>query len=209
MFISRLFENPMDASMYLLVIIFSICVHEYMHARAALWQGDSTAAEQGHLTLNPLKQMGIFSLIMLLIIGLAFGSVPVNPDRMKHKYSNAIVSFAGPFANLILFFIFGIFTALAMIKENQNALNMFAVGTQLNFVLFCFNVMPVPPLDGFGILSTFFPKLRNSSSEFINGATLFLFMILLFSFNVIFTVAAIVSNEFVIFSVKKLAPLLS
>jgi len=209
MFIRRLFENPMDASMYLLVVVFSICVHEYMHARAALWQGDSTAADHGHLTLNPLKQMGFFSLTMLLIIGLAFGSVPVNPSRMKHKYSNAIVSFAGPFANLILFFIFGLLTALAIIKENQNASNMFAVGTQLNFVLFCFNMIPIPPLDGFGIVSTFFPQLRNSSSELVNGLTFFLFMILLFSFNVIFTIARIVSNDFIIFSINKLAPFFS
>ena len=53
------------AVLYGVVLVFSICCHEYSHARAALWQGDDTAKLLGHLTLNPLKQMGLPSLLMM------------------------------------------------------------------------------------------------------------------------------------------------
>ena len=193
MFISRLFSDPSNSFMYLLVIVFSICMHEYMHAQVALWQGDSTAADQGHLTLNPLKQMGVISIIMLLVIGFAFGSVPVNPAKMKHKYSNALVAFAGPFANLVLFFLFIVFAAFAHIYNNEVAVKMFLLGAVLNFVLFCFNMVPIPPLDGYGIFSSFFPNFKNSNSELINGATIFIFIALMFSADILFKIAGIIS----------------
>ncbi|MCK5845103.1 MAG: site-2 protease family protein, partial [Victivallales bacterium] len=91
------------AIMQLLIIVFSICCHEYMHARTALWQGDDTAARTGHLTLNPLKQMGLISIFMLFMFGIAFGQVPVNPNKMRKPWGEALVSFAGPFANIALF----------------------------------------------------------------------------------------------------------
>ena len=120
LFIQRLFgPHQQTALMQLLVVVFSVCLHEYAHARAALWQGDATAAEQGHLTLNPLKQMGPMSLIMLLIIGIAWGAVPVNPGRMRHRYSDALVSFAGPATNLALFLVSSLlfaFSALMFAK---------------------------------------------------------------------------------------------
>jgi Zn-dependent protease len=169
-----------------------------MHAQVALWQGDSTAAEQGHLTLNPLKQMGVFSIIMLLVIGFAFGSVPVNPARMKHRYSEALVSFAGPFANLMLFFIFIVLSSFANIHSNAPAFKMFFIGAELNFVLFCFNMVPIPPLDGFGIFSSFFPKMKNSNSEFLNGATIFIFIVLMFSAGILFQIAEKISFKLII-----------
>ena len=193
MFISRLFSDPANSAMYLLVIVFSICMHEYMHAQVALWQGDPTAADKGHLTLNPLKQMGFVSILMLLFIGFAFGRVPVDPSRMKHKYSNALVSFAGPFANLLLFFVFIVIAAFANIYHNEVAVKMFFLGAVLNFVLFCFNMVPVPPLDGYGILSSFFPNLKSSNSELINGATVFIFITLMFSADILFKIAGEIS----------------
>ena len=198
MFINRLFSDPANSSMYLLVIVFSICMHEYMHAQVALWQGDSTAADQGHLTLNPLKQMGVISIIMLLVIGFAFGSVPVDPSRMKHKYSNALVSFAGPFANLVLFFVFIVLASFANIHNSEAAFKMFFIGAELNFVLFCFNMVPIPPLDGYGIFSSFFPNFKSSNSELVNGATIFIFIALMFSANILFTLAERISLKLIL-----------
>lgn len=161
------------------VCIFSICCHEYMHAVAALWQGDDTAKLSGHLTLNPLKQMGVFSLIMLLIVGFAFGQVPVDRSRLRRPYGEAIVSFAGPFANVILFFLFSIGLAIAWIYEIEPAAKICGVGGVLNSVLFLLNMAPFPPLDGYGVLSSFFPEIRNRrSSEFANGATVLILMFL-------------------------------
>ena len=78
-------------------------------------RGDSTAADQGHLTLNPLKQMGMFSLIMLLVAGITWGQVPVNPNMMRRRYSHALVAAAGPLTNIALFFIFCV---LAFVAHN-------------------------------------------------------------------------------------------
>ena len=176
LFINYLWEKPDFFFMWLLVVVFAICCHEYMHARVALWQGDSTAADQGHLTLNPLRQMGPISLVMLAFIGLAWGRVPVNPQRMRHKYSDALVSFAGPATNLVLALLFCLATALTIIAGEHdlsakgmeisvNARSLFALGAILNFVLFIFNMLPVPSFDGWHILSSFYPKLKTSDSQ--------------------------------------------
>ncbi len=172
LFINYLWTDPHYFFMWLLIVVFAICCHEYMHARAALWQGDSTAADGGHLTLNPLRQMGPTSLIMLAILGLAWGQVPVNPARMRHKYSDALVSFAGPATNLALCIIFSVLAALVIIVLNDsgpefagNAVKFLAMGAMLNFVLFVFNMFPVPCFDGWHILCAFFPKLKTSDSQ--------------------------------------------
>ena len=210
--IFRMFsDDPSAAIMVVMVVMFSICLHEYFHARAALWQGDDTAARLGHLTLNPLKQMGIFSLIMLLFIGLAFGRVPVDRSKLKKPWGEAIVSFAGPFANMLLFIIsiIGATIAIFMQTEPQYSpmFDMFFMGAKLNFVLFIFNMAPFPPLDGYGILSAFFPKLRNQSSEFLNGATFFIFMILFVSAEYLFVFAHYISLMGIELSVNTFIPL--
>ena len=119
--------------MWVTVVMFSICFHEYSHAYAALLQGDSTAAERGHLTMNPMVQMGTFSIIMLLFIGISWGSVPVNRRKFRHKYSDALVSFAGPAANVLLFLVFCLmFTLSRNHIEIITFQQMFFVGAALN-----------------------------------------------------------------------------
>ncbi len=173
LFITNLWERPILFFMTLFVVIFSVCLHEYCHAQMALWQGDNTAANRGHLTLNPLKQMGIFSLIMFIFVGLAWGAVPVDRRNFKHKYSEAIVSFAGPAVNILLFFAFSLaFSLVVFFGSGSNpavvkAALLFKIGAVINFVLFIINMLPVPPLDGWGIYATLFPKFEEiGKSEF-------------------------------------------
>lgn len=177
LFINNLWENPNFFFMQIFVVIFAICCHEYMHARVALWQGDPTAANGGHLTLNPLRQMGPISLIMLAFIGIAWGQVPVDPKRMRHKYSDALVSFAGPATNLVLAVISCLVISLIVIIAGRqglgstgmeisgNAISLFYLGAILNFVLFIFNMLPAPGFDGWHILSSFYPKLKTADSQ--------------------------------------------
>lgn len=191
-----------------MVLVFSICCHEYMHARAALWQGDDTAKLLGHLTLNPLKQMGVVSIIMMLLVGLAFGKVPVNRARLSRPYGEAIVSFAGPFANLVLFFIFSIGLAVATVYDVPAAGLICQVGGVLNSVLFMLNMVPVPPLDGYGILSSFFPQIRQNSSELLNGATLLIVMILFMSVQYLFMAGSFLTLQVAAWSYQILNPIL-
>ncbi len=205
MFIKLLFSDPNTYLMWVTLVVFSICCHEYLHARVALWQGDSTAADQGHLTLNPMKQMGLFSIIMLMVIGISWGQVPVNPSRMKHKYSDALVSFAGPFMNFILFVIFAI-AASVVATFNPNighntgsvgygAIMLLSLGAALNIVLFIFNMLPIPILDGFNVFSFIFPGIHNVNAELKNGITVVLFILVFMYFEIIWTLGFFITNN--------------
>ena len=193
LFIETLSTNPQLFFVQVFVVVFSICCHEYSHARVALWQGDSTARDQGHLTLNPLKQMGIYSLVILAFVGIAWGKVPVDPERMKNKYSHALVSFAGPAMNVVLFALFTIaFSIILSDLETFNPETIFSdhpilmltkIGAVFNIVLFVFNMLPVPMLDGWAVFSYFFPKLGQGKSEFFNGFSVFICFLAIMGIN--------------------------
>ena len=178
-FIQRLFDDPRSFFMLTFIVVFSVCLHEYSHAQVALWMGDSTAADRGHLTLNPLKQMGFFSILMLLILGFAWGAVPVNPARMKNKYGRLLTSFAGPAVNLILFALAWIFFGITCNLQNAPHSAMIFLGLfgLMNFVLFVFNMLPVPGRDGWNICTWFFPKLAMPNSEVVKGAMVILIFV--------------------------------
>ena len=187
-----LFLAYKDTKMFLmitLVVVFSICLHEFFHAWTALQFGDTTAADRGHLTLNPLKQMGPMSIIMFLFLGFAWGAVPVNPAvlRAKNRHAPAIVALAGPATNfglfLIGFFFFGFLqTRIPYLIENEAAgeaiiLLFFLLGLY-NCFLCIFNLLPIPGLDGWGALTEYVPRLKNVHSEFAKGVTIFLIFLL-------------------------------
>ncbi|OGV50820.1 MAG: hypothetical protein A2X49_16340 [Lentisphaerae bacterium GWF2_52_8] len=198
MAINLLFEDPTAYFTQLVLVVFSICCHEFMHAWVALTQGDDTAARKGHLTLNPMIQMGPISLLVAGIIGIAWGSVPTNPHLMRHKYSDALVSLAGPAANLGLFIAFALLSAFAFqLDWGQQVYHMFWVGTVLNVVLFLFNMLPVPPLDGSKIAEYFFPRLGALDSEMRNGAMFLLFGIAFLFFKYFWYAGLIASGFFI------------
>ncbi len=213
LFIQTLFKNPTYGILWLVAVVFSICCHEYAHARVALWQGDSTAADEGHLTLNPLKQMGPMSLVMLLFLGLAWGAVPVSKNRMRHPYSDALVSFAGPCTNLLLSLVSGILFSVCIIAFSEGGLSattemfrnhglggvfylipkgnipilFFQQMTILNIALFILNMLPLPILDGFHIFNYFFPNKLNFNSELAKGALLLLLFVVFFAGDWLFS----------------------
>lgn len=198
LFINKLFTDPEEFCAISLIVIFSICCHEFSHAWMALKQGDSTAADAGHLTLNPFKQMGIMSLVMLAFFGIAFGMVPVNPQRMKHRYSEALVAFSGPAMNLILFFAFCLLTAVThLLGVKEVAVNLILFGAIINMALFLLNMLPVPMLDGWAVYKNVFPKtskIRFEQSEFMKGTAVIAF-ILVFMFAKYLFIAGIVSAQ--------------
>ena len=174
-FIMTLFTDPLYFFMAALVVVFSVCLHEYFHAQMALWEGDPTAADSGHLTLNPLRQMGVISLIMFCIMGLCWGSTPINPRNFRSRWSDLKVSIAGPAANLLLFSIAWVAFGLLANKGSSNiALRIFIyqLGV-INFMLLFINMLPIPGLDGWGVLCTIFPKVGHIQSEAIKGFMIF------------------------------------
>ena len=143
-------------------VIFSITLHELAHGVVAIWQGDSTPRDTGHMTWNPLVHMGMISLAMFAFIGIAWGLMPTDPSRYRDKRRGRIyVALAGPVLNLGLALIaivaLGLYvrllpedTALTLFQERM--INFFYLGGMLNLVLFGLNLLPIPPLDGAQVL---------------------------------------------------------
>ena len=182
MFISMLWESPRRFVTIMFLVTFSVCCHEFMHAFIALKMGDDTAARCGHLTLNPLKQMGIISLLMMIFIGIAWGQVPVNRANFRSRAGVVLTALAGPLTNLVLWLVFiGLCLLTAfMSADHQFAVYMLAYGAMLNFVLFVFNLLPIPGLDGFNVLIELFPQVFHRDSELVKGV-FFLLVVLLFT----------------------------
>ena len=151
----------------LIILLFSVVVHEVSHGLAALYLGDDTAEKMGRLTLNPLKHLdpiGSVLVPLLLIImhsGFIFGwakPVPYNPLNFKMpRRDSAILAFAGPLSNFSLALVFGLIIRIIIITSSFVSLLPFLMFiVWINLVLGVFNLLPIPPLDGSKILFYFF-----------------------------------------------------
>lgn len=140
-------------------VIFSITLHELAHGWAAIWQGDDTPIRLQRMTMNPLVHMGGMSLLMFVVIGIAWGAMPVDPSKFRWgRRGNAVVAAAGPAMNLLLAF-FALTAGALWIHYGPsveplrgNVSQFLMIGGMLNLVLMVFNLLPVPPLDGSQIL---------------------------------------------------------
>jgi Zn-dependent protease len=161
LFIEKLFTSPLYFFRYVVIIVISIVLHELAHGFAALSQGDHTPREAGHITLNPVVHMGIPSLIMLMFVGMSWGQMPVTPSNFRHKWSDAFVAAAGPLSNLAIACIACAIIAISKTRDIP-ALSpeFFGMMAFINVFLCLFNLLPVPPLDGFTVISDVFPSLK-------------------------------------------------
>jgi Zn-dependent protease len=153
-------------------VLLSITLHELAHGWAAIWEGDNTPRETGHMSGNPIVHMGGLSLIVFALIGFAWGMMPVRPWHFRHRrLGEALVAFAGPAMNLALAFLsltaLGIWWGLDPTARTNpaaewitHATNFLWLGGWLNLVLFALNMIPVPPLDGSRILAAASQGLR-------------------------------------------------
>ena len=191
MFIQTLFKSPLSFLTVCLILIFSICLHEFCHAWMAYREGDDSAAE--YMTLNPFKQMGFMSLLMMAIIGIAWGAVPVDYSRLRSRWSPLKVALAGPAANLFLFLLaslvfilFGIFKPDGLYHVIGPVMGVVFLFGMYNFTLLVFNLLPVPGLDGWIAACELFPRLRRISSEVAKGAMLLLIFLAFFAVQYLF-----------------------
>jgi Zn-dependent protease len=162
MFLNTLILDPAYFFAYISIIIVSITVHELAHGFAAISQGDDTPRIRGHITLNPVIHMGWHSIIFLCFAGIAWGQMPVNPSKFRSRFGDVIVSAAGPLSNLALAFLFIFFLKLAAVPYLSFLLSpdFFYMAARINLILFLFNLLPIPPLDGYHVFKEIFPELR-------------------------------------------------
>jgi Zn-dependent protease len=147
------------------VLLVSMSVHEAMHAYVGLKLGDRTAADEGRVSINPLRHIDPFMTVILPAITIfAFGipilaarPVPFNPDRVKwDEYGAALIAAAGPLSNLALAILGAAVGHLFGLDTSSGSLLYLFV--TINIALFVFNILPIPPLDGSRVLFAFAPE---------------------------------------------------
>jgi Zn-dependent protease len=191
LFIHYLQDDPQFFWAVCVTVVVSICIHELAHGFVAIRLGDNTPIETGHMTFNPLVHMGAMSLILLLMAGIAWGSMPVNPTRLRGRHGNALVSAAGPASNVILALLSLAALGLHMrygLPEGGGDSNskrfwylMWVFGST-NIALAIFNMLPVPPLDGSRILTDLSPAFGRAMSSMRQGGGIGILFILVFLF---------------------------
>ncbi|MBA5851007.1 site-2 protease family protein [Clostridium sp. cel8] len=158
-------------------ILIGLTIHEYAHAFVADRLGDKTPKFQGRLTLNPLVHIDIVGFIMILLVGFGWAKpVETNPSAYRNGYKDDLkVSIAGPMANLIVAFIFTFITVFFYKFTIGNNLILYTIVNiiikmllqvvSINCMLFVFNLIPIPGLDGFHILRDLFPSTYYNISD--------------------------------------------
>jgi Zn-dependent protease len=187
MFIQSIQTDPRFFFAVVITVVVSITIHELAHGIVAIWRGDRTPIDEGHMTLNPLVHMGAFSIVALLVAGIAWGAMPIDPTRIRGRFGEAMVAVAGPVSNVILALLSLTTLGLWLRFEGdwrpegtplgnlQYLLQVFGV---MNIALAMFNMIPIPPLDGSKIVENLIPRLRTMFHHLsTSGASMIVFIV--------------------------------
>jgi Zn-dependent protease len=171
-------EKIREILIYVLMLVISVAFHEFGHAIVAHKLGDDTPSRQGRVTLNPLAHADPIGTLLLPLAGSLFAAAggvgggfgwgkPVEwqPHRITRRISMStakiLVAVAGPAMNIVLAVVVAFVHVILLgqqIIAPESALNGFLMlAVQMNFVLFFFNLLPVPPLDGGHVAQSFVP----------------------------------------------------
>ncbi len=153
-------NNPWWYAVKAMILLLALPMHEACHALAAHLLGDDTAKHQGRISLNPLRHLDLWGTILLLIPGSFIGwakPTPFNPVNLRGSRSlgSALIYLAGPFSNLLQAGLFSLVFRILLLSGVTAPLPfelLYAI-IFINLTLFVFNLLPLPPLDGFGALS--------------------------------------------------------
>lgn len=193
-----MFENfnfndfMVKAALSVVPFMFAVTIHEVMHGYAAYRLGDNTAKNAGRLTLNPIAHIDPIGLLVLLltrIIGWA-KPVPVNYYNLRHKYGVAIVSAAGPLANLVTAFLSAVILKLLEIAAVNSLIPNFIFeplyimtlySVAINIALCIFNLLPIMPMDGARIIWNFLPRDKAEKYEETEKYYFIIILVLIFT----------------------------
>lgn len=176
--------------LFIIFLVFSLSVHEAVHAYVARALGDTTAGEAGRITLNPLKHIDLYTtvllpIITLLIVGaplLVARPVPIDQDQLRfEEFGAALVAIAGPISNFLL-----AVAAISLFKVGIIGASLapaVVLFVKLNIGLFVLNMLPVPPLDGSRLLYAFAPQPLQRIMEQLeqSGIAMIVLLVLLLS----------------------------
>ena len=186
-------DNVLILIFQLIVLLFSVIIHEIAHGAMANHLGDPTAKNMGRLTLNPLKHLDpVGSLIVpLLVFIISRGSfifgwakpVLYNPYLLKNPQSGAgLIGIAGPLANFVLAIIFAVLLRLTPLlgSTGETLIIFFNIIIFVNVLLAVFNLLPIPPLDGSKVLFAFLPEQANEIKILLERFGFFILLLFIF-----------------------------
>jgi Zn-dependent protease len=186
--VDQFLAYPLKEIPYVLItLMIAFTFHEFSHAYVAYKFGDMTAKNQGRLTLNPIQHLDPIGTLLIFIAGFGWARpVPVNRFFFKKpRLAGVMVSLAGPISNLILTLVgFIILFALMRTGVTGNTAtvisNFLELFIQLNVVLFIFNLLPLPPLDGYRVVEDLLPNdARAKLTQYETyGSLIFLILVL-------------------------------
>ena len=145
---------------FAIALIPAFTFHEFAHAWVANYLGDPTAKNLGRLTLNPLKHLDVLGTIMVFVVGFGWAKpVPVNPANLRNgRRSMTVVAVAGPLTNLALAGLLGFGFRFTGLVDSQFLNYVLATSVWPNCALLFFNLIPVPPLDGYRAVLGILPE---------------------------------------------------
>ena len=171
----------MELVIFIVALIVSITVHEFMHAYVGYKLGDTTARDEGRLSFNPVKHIDpVMTVALPIITFLVFHApiliakpVPFTPWLVRYREKGvALLSVAGPLSNLVLAALAAV--VARSIPEASLSYDILRYFAQLNIGLFLFNLIPLPPLDGSRILYAFVPQAVRDLMDQIEPYGLFI-----------------------------------
>jgi Zn-dependent protease len=203
-----------DLPLIILVLAIAFSVHEFAHAFVAYKFGDPTAQKQGRLTLSPLKHLDPFGTIAIILFGFGWARpVPVNRNNFKNpRLAGILTTIAGPISNFLLAVI-GVVVWSILVKSGfitsvptalaQTLYDFFTKFLGINVVLFVFNLIPLPPLDGYRIIEDLVSNnIRAKMTQYeAYGSVIFLILVLTpldkYTIQPIFSVAVPAVTQFI------------
>lgn len=201
----------MDFVYLIASLVIVITIHEFAHAWTALKLGDPTAKLEGRVSLNPLKHLDPLGTIMMFLIHIGWGKpVPVNPSYFKNRgRDEALTALAGPLSNLILAIIIAIPLKYFGDRIFDEAFIFLQVLLDISIILFAFNMLPFPPLDGSKFVGWIVPKRFKHQYDLYlrNGTVYFLIFLLIDRFLLLRIFGFSLLSEFIgfIFTIVKSA----
>jgi Zn-dependent protease len=171
MFLSLFQSNASAAVAFLLGLVIGITVHEASHATSAYLLGDDTAYRDGRVTLNPLAHLDLLGSMMLLLAGFGWGRpTPVVPSKLRGGvFGPVAVALAGPISNLLIVVLCAALYLLPPFRDSGGYLFILVVMVAFtNALLFVFNLIPIPPLDGSKVIFPFLPRALDGFVDFMN-----------------------------------------
>jgi Zn-dependent protease len=152
--------------------IFALCVHEFCHAMVAYVGGDKSVKEKGYLSLNPLKYTDpgltlVVPIVMLMIGGIALpgAAVYINRSALRNRAWHSAVAAAGPFGSAVMIFVYALPFMLKIPLPEIWMYAALALMVLLQVVAFILNSLPIPPLDGYGVIEPWLPQPMRAAMD--------------------------------------------